>query len=88
MTVETETWEDFKNCQIKISQVIHVQKDSQKKILLGKGGQQIKFIRESAAQEMAAILGCPIHLFLHVIVTENWQDKAEHFKAMGLNFKS
>lgn len=86
--VETEAWENFKNGSVKISQVIHVEKDGQKRILLGKGGHQIKYIRETAAKEIQEILGQPVHLFLHVKVSENWSEQPHHYEDLGLDFKA
>lgn len=86
--VETEAWEEFKNGAVKISQVIHVEKDGQKRILLGKSGHQIKYVRETAAKEIQEILGQPVHLFLHVKVSENWSEQPQYYADLGLNFKA
>ncbi|MGI4850960.1 MAG: GTPase Era [Janthinobacterium lividum] len=84
--VETEAWENFDNGSVKISQVIHVEKDGQKRILLGKGGHQIKYIRETAVKEIQEILGQQVHLFLHVKVSENWSEQRQHYTDLNLNF--
>lgn len=83
--VETENWENFDNGDIKISQVITVDRDSQKGIVLGKGGQQIKKIGQAARTELEAMLEQKIHLKLFVRVTPGWQEKAESYQIMGLN---
>lgn len=85
-TVETESWEEQKNGSVKIGQVIYVQRDSQKAIVLGKGGQTIKEIGTAARKELSEILGMPVHLFLRVKVSERWQDNRERFTAIGLDF--
>ena len=86
--VETEAWEEFKNGSVKISQVIHVEKEGQKRILLGKGGHQIKYIRETAAKEIQEILQQPVHLFLHVKISENWSEQRQHYADLGLNYEA
>ena len=86
VTVETEAWEEFKNGDVKISQVIHVQKPGQKAILLGKGGHTIKHIREEATADLKEALGRPVHLFLHVKVSENWADQPAYYRELGLSY--
>ncbi len=85
-TVETETWEEFKDGSAKIRQVIFVQRDSQKAIVLGKGGQRIKKISERARAELETMFERRIHLFLFVKVRENWLEDRERFQAIGLDF--
>ena len=87
-TVETETWEEFKDGSAKIRQVIFVQRDSQKAIVLGKGGQRIKRISERARAELETMFERRIHLFLFVKVRENWLEDRERFQAIGLEFDS
>lgn len=82
--VETEQWEQFDNGDVKISQVIYIQRDSQKGIILGKGGAQIKKIGQMAREELQDILETKVHLSLFVKVKENWQDNAEFYQLMGL----
>ncbi len=86
--VETEAWEEFDNGSVKISQVIYVNRESQKSIVLGKGGRQIKSISTTARQEMMEQLERPVHLFLHVKVVENWLEKPALYRLMGLNFNA
>ena len=86
LTVESESWEEFKDGSAKVNQVIFVRRDSQKAIVLGQGGQRIKAVREAAQAELEAMLGRPVHLFLYVKVRENWQDDRERYREMGLDF--
>jgi len=85
-TVETETWEDYDNGSVKIEQVIFVERDSQKSIILGKGGQQIKTIGADARKELEEILDRRVHLFLFVKVREKWGDDPDRYRDWGLDF--
>jgi GTP-binding protein Era len=85
-TVETESWQDMKNGAVRIEQTIYVERDSQRKIVLGKGGQTIKAIGAAARKELAAILDAPVHLFLFVKVREGWGNDPERYREMGLEF--
>ena len=85
-TVETETWEEFKDGSVKIRQIIYVQRDSQKAIVLGKGGQRIKKLSERARAELETMFERRVHLFLFVKVRENWLEDRERFQAIGLDF--
>jgi len=84
--VETEKWEERKDGSVRIEQVIYVERESQKKIALGKGGEAIKSISTAARKEISEILEQPVHLFLFVKVRENWGDDPERFREMGLDF--
>ena len=84
--VETESWEEKKDGSVRIQQVIYVERDSQKKIVLGKNGETIKSIGQSARKEIAEILDQKVHLFLFVKVRENWGDDPERYREMGLEF--
>jgi GTP-binding protein Era len=84
-TVETETWEEFDNGSVKISQIIYVMRDTQKAIILGKGGAQIKKIGEASRLELEEILERRVHLSLFVKVRENWADDPERYKEWGLD---
>jgi GTP-binding protein Era len=86
-TVETESWEEFKDGSVKISQTIYVQRDSQKAIVLGHGGQQVKKIGARARAELERLLDRKVHLFLFVKVRENWVDDRERYAAMRLDWK-
>ncbi|HEY7991828.1 MAG TPA: GTPase Era [Stellaceae bacterium] len=83
-TVETDNWQEQPDGSARIDQTIHVERDSQKAIVLGKGGKQIKRIGELARAEMERSFGRRIHLFLFVRVTEGWADNREHLAALGL----
>lgn len=83
--VDTEGWETFDDGSIKISQVVYVRKDSQKGIVLGKGGAQIKAIGQAARRDIEAMLDAKVHLKLFVKVQENWAERAENYRAMGLD---
>jgi GTP-binding protein Era len=85
-TVETESWKELRGGDIRIEQTIYVERDSQRKIVLGKGGQAIKAIGEAARKEIAEIVEAKVHLFLFVKVREGWGDDPERYRAMGLEF--
>jgi len=85
-TVETEVWKELRAGDIRIEQTIYVERESQRKIVLGKGGQTIKAIGEAARKEIAAIVEVKVHLFLFVKVREGWGDDPERYRAMGLEF--
>jgi GTP-binding protein Era len=84
--VETEKWEERKDGSVRIEQVIYVERDSQKKIALGKNGDAIKAISMASRKEISEILEQPVHLFLFVKVRENWGDDPERFREMGLDY--
>lgn len=88
LTVETETWEPFDNGAVKVEQVIFVERDRQKGIVLGKGGELIKRVRTLAQEELKDILERDVHLFLFVKVRENWGDDPERYRDWGLDFSS
>ena len=84
--VETEKWEERKDGSVKIDQTIYVQREGQKAIVLGKGGATVKKIGELARTELEELFGRRVHLFLFVKVSENWAEKREHYREMGLEF--
>ena len=86
-TVETESWKEMKNGSARIDQTIYVRRDSQKPIILGKGGQTIKQIGEAARLEMEKAFERRIHLFLHVKVNEKWLDEPARYRMMGLEWQ-
>jgi GTP-binding protein Era len=86
--VETESWEEFKNGSVKISQIIYVQRESQRPIVLGHGGSQIKAIGAASRRQLTAILQRPVHLFLQVKVKANWIENPRLYASIGLDFKS
>jgi GTP-binding protein Era len=83
-TVETEKWEERKDGSVRIDQVIYVERESQRKIVLGKGGQTIKSLGQAARLDLARALERRVHLFLFVKVRENWAKDPERLRAMGL----
>jgi GTP-binding protein Era len=85
-TVETEVWKELRKGDIRIEQTIYVERESQRKIVLGKGGHTIKAIGEAARKEIAEIAEAKVHLFLFVKVREGWGEDPERYKAMGLEF--
>jgi len=84
--VETEKWEEKKDGSVRIQQVIYLERDSQKKILLGHKGETIKAIGQAARKEIGEMLEQKVHLFLFVKVRENWGDDPERYREMGLEF--
>src|SRR5229473_2577869 len=85
-TVETDSWTERKDKSIRIEQTIFVERESQRKIVLGKGGATIKSIGAESRKEIAEIVGVPVHLFLFVKVRENWGDDPNRYREMGLEF--
>jgi len=85
-TVETDEWREQKDGSVRVEQTIFVERDSQKKIVIGAGGATIKAISMAARKEIAAIAETPIHLFLFVKVRENWADDPERYRVMGIEF--
>jgi GTPase len=85
-TVETEAYTERKDGSVRIEQTIFVERDSQRKIVLGKAGATIKAIGADARRELAEIVGHPVHLFLFVKVRENWGDDPDRYREMGLDF--
>ena len=83
-TVETENWDERPDGSVRIEQVIYVERENQRKIILGKGGQVIKEIGRSAREELCVMLERKVHLFLFVKVRENWATDPERLRAMGL----
>jgi len=85
-TVETESWKELRGGDIRIEQTIYVERESQRKIVIGKGGQTLKSIGESSRREITDIVEHKVHLFLFVKVREGWGDDPERYRAMGLEF--
>jgi GTPase len=83
--VETTSWQEKSN-GVRIEQTIFVERDSQKRIVLGKGGSMIKQISTQARKELTEVLEKPVHLFLFVKVRENWGDDPERYRELGLAF--
>ena len=86
LTVETDGWEEYDNGDIRIEQTIYVQRDGQKKIVIGKGGEAIKRVSMDARKEIGELLERKVHLFLFVKVRERWMEDPERYVRMGLDF--
>lgn len=87
LTVETELWERREN-GIRVEQTIYVERDSQKSIVLGKGGSMVKRIGQAARKEIEELLEEKIHLFLFVKVRPKWGDDPARYTEWGLDFNS
>ena len=85
-TVETASWQERKDGSVRIEQTIFVERESQRKIVLGKSGQTIKAIGAEARREIAEVIEQPVHLFLFVKVREGWGNDPERYREMGLEF--
>jgi GTPase len=85
-TVETDQWKELRDGSTRIEQTIYVERESQRKIVLGKGGATIKAIGAEARREIADMVEAPVHLFLFVKVRERWGDDPERYREMGLEF--
>jgi GTP-binding protein Era len=85
-TVETTSFAEAKGGAVRIEQTIYVERESQRPIVLGKGGQTLKWIGENARKDLIEILGQPVHLFLLVKVMENWSEAREFYSGIGLDF--
>ena len=85
-TVETDQWKELRDGSVRIEQTIYVERESQRKIALGKGGQAIKAIGALAREEIARLIEKPVHLFLFVKVREGWEDDPARYREMGLEF--
>ncbi len=87
LTVETEKWQSRKDGSVRIEQIIYVRRDSQKAIVLGKGGQAIKEIGARSRVELEEIFGHRVHLFIFVKVRKNWPEDPERYRMLGLDYK-
>ena len=85
-TVETDSWQELKDGSVRIEQTIYVERDGQKKIVLGQGGKMVKSISMDARKEISSEIEKKVHLFLHVKVREGWGDDPERYRGMGLEF--
>ncbi len=85
-TVETDAWKELRDGSVRIEQTIYVERESQRKIALGKGGQAIKAIGAQARKEISGLIDKPVHLFLFVKVREGWSEDPERYREMGLEF--
>jgi GTP-binding protein Era len=85
-TVETTLWKQLQDGAVRIEQTIYVERESQRRIVLGKGGQTIKAIGADARREISELIETPVHLFLFVKVRERWGEDPERYREMGLDF--
>ncbi len=85
-TVETEKWEEKADGSARVEQVIYVERDSQKKIVLGHKGDAIKKISMAARKDISAMAEQKVHLFLFVKVRKNWSDDPARYREMGLDY--
>ncbi len=85
-TIETEKWEERRDGSVAIHQQIIIERDSQKAIVLGKGGSRIKEIGAAARASISELMGCKVHLFLHIKVRADWGDDRSLYGAVGLDF--
>ena len=84
--VETETWEDRPDGSTEIRQQILIERDSQKGIVIGKGGRRLKEIGQRAREAISEHLGRPVHLFLHVKVNPKWDEDRSLYREIGLEW--
>lgn len=85
-TVETDSWKDLKDGSVRIEQTLFVERDSQRKIVLGESGRMIKSISMDARKEIETAIEKKVHLFLHVKVREDWENDPARYRAVGLEF--
>lgn len=85
-TVETTAWRDMGAKGVRIEQIIYVERDSQRSIVLGKDGRTIKQLSMGSRTQLSEIVGKPVHLFLHVKVMEGWENDPARYREMGLEF--
>ena len=86
--VETELWETRQDGSVRIEQTIYVERDSQKRIVIGHNGETIKAIGSAARKEITEAADQKVHLFLFVKVRGNWGDDPERYREMGLDYSS
>jgi GTP-binding protein Era len=87
LRVVTESWAERKDGSVRIEQVITVERESQRRILLGKGGRRIKEISIEARTELGRMLERPVHLFLFVKVRPKWSEDPASYREIGLEFE-
>ena len=85
-TVETTAFKEAKEGAVRIEQTIYIEREGQRAIILGKGGQTLKWIGENSRKDLVEILDRPVHLFLHVKVRETWQEERAFYADLGLDF--
>ena len=88
LTVEPELWQRRDDNSVRAEMTIYVEREGQKKIIVGQGGTMIKKIGEKARHELENMLDCRIHLFLFVKVRENWVNDPARYSDWGLNYNA
>lgn len=88
LTAEPELWERRDDGSVRAEITIYVERENQRVIILGKGGQMIKKIGSAARKELEEMLEERIHLFLFVKVRENWGNDPARYSVWGLNYKA
>lgn len=88
LTVETEQWREYDNGEVRLEQTIYVERQTQRAIVLGRGGARIRQIREAAQAEMAEAFGHAAHLFLFVKVREKWSEDPERYAPWSLDYNA
>ncbi|MCC6919721.1 MAG: GTPase Era [Alphaproteobacteria bacterium] len=86
--VTTEAWQERKDGSVRIDQIILVERDGQKPIVIGKQGATLKAIGAAARKQIAEVLDRPVHLFLTVKVQENWAEQRGVYDELGIEWKS
>jgi GTP-binding protein Era len=86
LTVETEDWQSFDDGSVRLEQAIYVEREAQKKIVLGRQGATIRKVREAAQRDLEDQLERPVHLFLFVKVRADWTEDPERYEPWGLDF--
>ena len=86
LTVETERWDERDDESLRIDQIVYLQRESHKPMVLGKGGSRIKEVGSAARRELEALIGRRVHLFLHVKVAPKWADDPARYRDLGLEF--
>ena len=84
--METDEWEQFHNGDLRVGQVIYVERNSQRAIVLGAGGRMIRRLGEEARKEMGELFDTRVHLTLHVKVRPKWAEDPSHYRLWGLDF--
>ena len=84
--VETTAYAEDDKGGVRIEQTIYVEREGQRPIVLGKGGQTLKWIGQKSREELTELMGRPVHLFLHVKVDPRWAERRELYAGMGLEF--
>jgi len=88
LTIETDQWQEFENGDIRIEQTVYIERQSQRAIIIGKGGARIRSIRESAQVELQAALERKAHLFIFVKVRENWANDPDRYAPWALDYNA